>query len=113
MIADLKPKASELSRTVEVERLPEVLDEILLDVGIDFHTFDIVRRGRVVAQIVPPPLKTRITPLDQVGKRPVSVTPEERQRLTERWNELVARLGAASSEPFDAVEAIREQRREL
>lgn len=67
MTTDLKRRATETPRTVEVDRLPEMLHEILLDVGIDFHTFEIVRDGRVVAQIVPPRSRLESRHLTRLG----------------------------------------------
>ena len=110
MALDVTTQTGAATRTIEVDQLPGALDEILLDVRFDFHTVDVVKDGRLIARIVPPPLKIQTTPLDQVRKRKVTVTPEERERFKRLRAELRSRLHELAPEPFDAVDEIREQR---
>lgn len=110
MAIDIGKGTEQAITRIDVAELPERLDAVITNVHDYFRTIDVVRDGHVIAQITPPPLKITTTPPDQVGKRKVVVTPEERERFKRLDAELRARLHELAPEPFDAVEEIREQR---
>ncbi len=96
--------------TIDVAELSANLDEVLLSVRDYFRTVDVVRGGRIIARIAPPPMKIQTTHPDDVGKQKVTVSLEERERFKRLHAELSARLHELAPEPFDAVEEIRDQR---
>jgi len=110
MVIDIGTRIGWTTSTIDVAELPVNLDEILLGVHDYFRTVDVVRDGRVIARIAPPPLKITTTHPDDVGKQKIVVSPEERARFRHLHAELSARLHELAPEPFDAVEEMREQR---
>lgn len=110
MAIDLKTSVGWTLSTIDISELQANLDEVLLGVRDYFRTVDVLRDGQVVARIAPPPTKIVLTHPDDVLKRKVTTTPEERERFRILDAELRARLHELCPEPFDAVEEIRDQR---
>jgi prevent-host-death family protein len=87
-----------MAQSVGVRELKENPSKYLRQVQEQHEEFEITIRGRAVARLVP---------LEH------QISDAERQENWRRHRELAAELSQFVSEPFSAVEAIREQRRDL
>jgi len=87
-----------MARSVGVRELKQNPSRYLRLVRDEREAFDITIRGEVVARLVP------------VDRRP---DPTELAEYWQRHHQLAEELSRYCSEPFSAVEAIREQRRDL
>ena len=86
-------------QTIGIRDLQQQTDQVLCRVREEGETFEVTDQGEVVARIVP-------------AQEP----PEARPSLDEflaRWNRLAQDIGAHWPEGVSAVDAVREQRREL
>jgi prevent-host-death family protein len=88
-IRELKAKASEIVREVHESGVP----------------VDITVRGEVVARLTPTP-----SPSAKLQRR---MTAQERVGFWKRWDALAEEIGSSWPEGVSAVDAVREQRREL
>lgn len=89
---------------VGVRELKQRASELLRRVQETGDTIEITRRGKVIARIVPAPLAEN------------GLLTEERERLEQLWarmDELSADLALRWPQDVSAVDAVREQRREL
>ena len=87
-------------KTLGVDELRERINEILRVVEEEGETVEVTRRGKVIALLVPAPR----------AQQPV------KQDLTAFWTEmdrLAAEIGAHWKGDMDAVEAVRDVRRDL
>jgi len=85
--------------SVGIRELKQRTSEIVRRVREDGKGIDITCRGQVVARIVPP--------------ESPEATRERSRRAWDRLDELAKQVSAAWPEGVSAVEAVREQRREL
>ncbi len=89
---------AEVIRTFEAAELPETLRQLLDEISAGDRVVDGTDDGRVVARLTAPP-------------RPIA--PEQRRRTDAERASLIRELSELAPEPFDAVEEIREHRRDL
>ena len=86
-------------QTVEVRELHERTSEVLRRVREDGEAFEVTDAGQVVARLVP---------VRDSARPPLSL-----DEWRARWHRLSGEVSAHWSGPADAVEAVREQRRDL
>ncbi len=87
-------------KTLGVRELRERIDEILRLVEEEGETIELTNRGKVVARLIPasepkPPVRQDLTP------------------FWEKMEQLASEIGSYLPDKVDAVEIIREGRREL
>ena len=85
--------------SIGVRELKAHTSRILRRVRDQGETVDVTHRGRVIARLVP-------------AERP-QPTPEELAAFWEEWDRVGAEISKGWPEGVSAVEAVREQRREL
>jgi prevent-host-death family protein len=83
---------------IGIRELKERTSEILRRVREDRDTFEVTYHGKVIARIVP------------VAQPP---SEEELKRVWERWDRLAEEISKYWPKDVSAVQAIREDRREL
>jgi prevent-host-death family protein len=91
-------------RSVGVRELKEQIGKILRRVRQDGETIEVTYRGRVVARVVP---------ANPVPKQAKSLSPEESAAFWAEWDELGAEISKDWPKGVSAVDAVREQRRDL
>ena len=85
---------------VGIRELKTHASELIRRVHDDGETIEITSRGRAMARLVP------------LGNARAQ-SPEEQATFWAEWRELAERIGAAWPHDVSAVEAVREQRRDL
>ena len=91
--------------SVAVHELRDELDELLQRVRDEGETIEITLHGEPVARVVPTHAATPAPPKPR--------SPEEVAKLFEGLDELIAEISAHWPEGVSAVDAVREQRRDL
>lgn len=86
-------------RTIGFHELHEQTVEVLRRVREDGEVFELTDQGEVVAHLVP--------------AKPLSATSASLEEFLAEWDYLSREIGARWPEDASAVEAVREQRREL
>ncbi len=100
----------EIDKLLEVRELRERIDALLLLIKEKGETVKLIEQGEVVARMVPPKEHEG----DQ-QKRPESRKAQE-QELKDFWDridQLANEIGTHAPEHLDAVQIVREGRREL
>ncbi|SRR6266446_1735106 len=87
-------------KTLGVGELKEHIDEILRMVEEEGETIDVTKRGKVIARVVP-------------ANEPEKPIKRDLKRFWEETDRLAAEIGTYLPEKADAVEIIRDVRRDL
>ena len=87
-------------KTLEVGELKERIDEILRMVEEEGETIVVTRRGKVIAHLIP-------------ASEPEQPVKRDLKSFWEETDRLAAEIGAAWKGDMDAVEVIRDVRRDL
>ncbi|OGG56297.1 MAG: hypothetical protein A3F84_18980 [Candidatus Handelsmanbacteria bacterium RIFCSPLOWO2_12_FULL_64_10] len=87
--------------SVGIRELKEQASEILRRVREESAAYEITYHGRVIARLVP---------VEEIARGKRTESPEE---FWAGWDKLAAEIGRHLPPGTDAVEAVREQRREL
>ena len=87
-------------KTLGVGELKERIDEILRMVEEDGETIDVTKRGKVIARVVP-------------ASAPEKLAKRDLKSFWEETDRLAAEIGLAWKGNMDAVEAVRDVRRDL
>jgi prevent-host-death family protein len=87
-------------KTLGVGELKEHIDEILRMVEEEGETIDVTKRGKVIARVVP-------------ANEPEKTVKKDLKSFWEETDRLAAEIGSHWKGDMDAVEAVRDVRREL
>ena len=87
-------------KTLGVGELKERIDEILRMVEEEGETIDVTKRGKVIAHLVP-------------ASEPEKPIKRDTKAFLEELDRLAAEIGSAWKGNMDAVEAVRDVRRDL
>ncbi len=94
------------ARTIGVRELKAGADEIVREVAETGRPIDIVRNGQIAARLSP-------VPTTESEPRPRPWTEEERAAFWQRMDALSSEISRVWPKGVSAVDAVREQRREL
>ena len=94
------------ARTIGVDDLKVQADEIVREVSETGLPVDIVRNGQIAARLSP-------APTTGLEAEPRPWTVEERKAFWQRMDALSAEIGRVWPKGVSAVDAVREQRRDL
>ena len=101
-----RPNDQQPMRTVGVGELKTQADDLVREVAESGRPIDIVRDGQVAARLSP-------APVTESGQRPRAWTEEERAAFWQRMDALSSEIGRVWPKGVSAVDAVREQRRDL
>ena len=87
-------------KTLGVGELKEHIDEILRMVEEEGETIEVIKRGKVIAYLIP-------------ASEPEKPVKRDLKSFWEETDRLAAEIGAAWKGDMDAVEAVRDVRRDL
>ncbi|HZU66876.1 MAG TPA: hypothetical protein VFA09_06325 [Ktedonobacteraceae bacterium] len=93
-------KSFEIDELYEVDKLKQRIEEILRMVEEKGESIDVTRGGKVIAHLIP-------------ASEPEKPVKRDSQDFLERLDRLAAEIGAAWKGNMDAVEAVRDVRRDL
>lgn len=87
-------------KTLGIKELTEHINEILRMVEEEGETVEVINRGKIVARLVP-------------ANQSQQMTPQDTNNILDNLNRLAAELAPYWPQDVDAVDAVRDVRREL